>query len=85
MAEQSSSQPTGQIACDGHTLKRLAQAGRDWLDQNHAIVNQLNVFPVPDGDTGTNMLATMRNAVKEAENNDSGAVGQVAADVAQVR
>jgi hypothetical protein len=82
MAEQSSSQPTGQIACDGHTLKRLAQAGRDWLDQNHAIVNQLNVFPVPDGDTGTNMLATMRNAVREAEVNDSGAVGQVAADIA---
>jgi DAK2 domain fusion protein YloV len=82
MAEQSSSQPTGHFSCDGHTLKHLAQAGRDWLDQHHAIVNQLNVFPVPDGDTGTNMLMTMRNAIREAENSDSGAIGQVAADIA---
>ncbi len=82
MAEQSSSPLTAPLPCDGDMLKRLAQAGRDWLDQHHAIVNQLNVFPVPDGDTGTNMLMTMRNAVKEAENNTSGAVGQVAADIA---
>jgi DAK2 domain fusion protein YloV len=82
MAEQPSSPPTGHLSCDGHTLKRLAQAARDWLDQHHATVNQLNVFPVPDGDTGTNMLMTMRNAIKEAEDNDSGAIGQVAADIA---
>jgi DAK2 domain fusion protein YloV len=82
MVELSSSQPTEPLPCDGDTLKRLAQAGRDWLDQHHATVNQLNVFPVPDGDTGTNMLMTMRNAVKEAENNTSGAVGSVAADLA---
>jgi DAK2 domain fusion protein YloV len=63
-------------------LKRLARAGRDWLDQHHATVNQLNVFPVPDGDTGTNMLMTMRNAVSEAENNTSSSIGQVAADIA---
>jgi DAK2 domain fusion protein YloV len=79
MAEQSSSQS---LSCDGTTLKHLAQAGRDWLDQHHPIVNQLNVFPVPDGDTGTNMLMTMRNALKEAEDNDSSAVGQVAAYIA---
>jgi DAK2 domain fusion protein YloV len=82
MAEQSSSQPTEPLSCDGDMLKRLAQAGRDWLDQHHATVNQLNVFPVPDGDTGTNMLMTMCNAVNEAVNNASGAVGQVAADIA---
>lgn len=82
MADQPSPQPTEHIVCDGHTLKRLAQAGRDWLDQHHAIVNQLNVFPVPDGDTGTNMLMTMRNAVKEASGNESGHLGQVAADIA---
>ncbi|RPJ00881.1 MAG: DAK2 domain-containing protein, partial [Chloroflexi bacterium] len=82
MAEQPTPQSSGPLICDGHTLKRLAQAGRDWLDVHHAEVNQLNVFPVPDGDTGTNMLMTMRNAVKEAELSDSGAVGQVAATIA---
>ena len=68
--------------CDGHALKRLAQAGRDWLDQHHALVNQLNVFPVPDGDTGINMLMTMRNAVKETEAIESGHLGEVAASLA---
>ena len=33
-----------------------------WLEKHHRIVNELNVFPVPDGDTGTNMLLTMRSA-----------------------
>lgn len=82
MTEQSSPSPTS-VACDGHTLWRLAQAGRDWLDQHHALVNQLNVFPVPDGDTGTNMLMTMRNAIKELEEAGvSDHVGQVAARIA---
>jgi DAK2 domain fusion protein YloV len=80
MAEQPSSQP--HTTCDGHTLQQLAQAGRDWLDHHHAVVNQLNVFPVPDGDTGTNMLMTMRNAVKEAIPINSGHFGEVAASLA---
>lgn len=82
MTEHSSPSPTS-VACNGHTLWRLAQAGRDWLDQHHALVNQLNVFPVPDGDTGTNMLMTMRNAIKELEEAGvSDHVGQVAARIA---
>ncbi len=63
-------------------LKSLAQAGCDWLDRHHALVNQLNVFPVPDGDTGTNMLMTMRNAVKEIAGNDSAHIGEIADDLA---
>lgn len=81
MAENPS-QRTTEYVVDGRTLQRLAQAGRDWLDKHHAIVNQLNVFPVPDGDTGTNMLMTMRNAVKEAAELDSDHIGQVAARIA---
>lgn len=68
--------------CDGRLLKLLTQAGRDWLDKHHALVNQLNVFPVPDGDTGTNMLMTMRNAVKEVLELDTDHAGQIAARVA---
>jgi len=37
-----------------------------WLERNAAEINSLNVFPVPDGDTGTNMLFTMRSAIEEA-------------------
>lgn len=79
MADQPSYEP---VACDGTALKRLAAAGRDWLDTHHVAVNQLNVFPVPDGDTGINMLMTMRNAVKEAENYDSNHIGQIASRIA---
>jgi len=67
---------------DGRILRTLVEAGRDWLDQHHALVNQLNVFPVPDGDTGTNMLMTMRNALKEAGAYDGTHAGQVAAKIA---
>jgi DAK2 domain fusion protein YloV len=82
MSQHTSETPAAHRACDGQTLKQLAQAGRDWLDQHHALVNQLNVFPVPDGDTGTNMLMTMRNAIKEIAADDSGHAGHIAARIA---
>ncbi len=82
MAQNASTPPHERAVCDGEALKRLAAAGRNWLDRHHATVNQLNVFPVPDGDTGTNMLMTMRNAVKEAERDGSNHAGQVAALIA---
>lgn len=81
-ADNAASPPAGPTACDGQAFKRLAAAGRDWLDRHHALVNQLNVFPVPDGDTGTNMLMTMRNAIKEVEANPGDHIGQVAAQIA---
>lgn len=82
MAQHTSETPAAHRACDGQTLKQLAQAGRDWLDQHHTLVNQLNVFPVPDGDTGTNMLMTMRNAIKEVADDDSNHAGHIAARIA---
>ncbi|NLE53007.1 MAG: DAK2 domain-containing protein [Chloroflexi bacterium] len=77
-----SKQPSETLAADGQMLRALVQAGCDWLDQHHALVNQLNVFPVPDGDTGTNMLMTMRNAIKEAGAYSGSHAGQVAAKIA---
>lgn len=50
---------------DGTTFLKLARASLQWLRANQALVNALNVFPVPDGDTGTNMLLTMQSAVDE--------------------
>jgi DAK2 domain fusion protein YloV len=59
---------------DGQDLKQALLAAASWLEQHKAEINALNVFPVPDGDTGTNMLLTMRAAVKEiAEATDSSA------------
>ena len=54
--------------CDGLGVKHLTRAGLTWLDVNHKAINALNVFPVPDGDTGTNMLLTMQAAFREIEN-----------------
>jgi dihydroxyacetone kinase-like predicted kinase len=51
--------------CDGQAFKRLIQAGLAWLERHQAAVNALNVYPVPDGDTGTNMLLTMQAAYAE--------------------
>src|SRR5262245_13859324 len=47
------------------SVLELARAAEDALDRNRARLDDLNVYPVPDGDTGTNMLLTVR-AVREA-------------------
>ncbi|MAU10691.1 MAG: hypothetical protein CL607_12785 [Anaerolineaceae bacterium] len=47
---------------DGHEFRRLFTGGVDWLSQHVDTINNLNVFPVPDGDTGTNMLLTVQKA-----------------------
>ncbi len=61
----------------------MARAGLIWLEQNRDHVNSLNVFPVPDGDTGTNMLLTMRSAYARVEASEERYVGKVAAQLAQ--
>jgi uncharacterized protein len=65
------------LSCDGYLLKQLAIAGLNWLDVNQEKVNQLNVFPVPDGDTGTNMFLTMRKACEPLIGLDEAHVGKV--------
>src|SRR4030066_303920 len=57
--------PRSLTAIDGQMLKILTEAGLTWLRTNQQIVNSLNVFPVPDGDTGTNMVLTMQAAYDE--------------------
>lgn len=52
---------------DARLLKELFIAGADALESKKEYVNELNVFPVPDGDTGTNMMMTLSSAVKEVE------------------
>jgi DAK2 domain fusion protein YloV len=67
---------------DGHTLKHLTQAALLWLRANQQTVNALNVFPVPDGDTGTNMVLTMQAACDEVDNMDEPNVGKMAHAIA---
>ena len=50
---------------DGQALKSLIVAGLTWLRTNQELVNALNVYPVPDGDTGINMVLTMQAAYNE--------------------
>jgi DAK2 domain fusion protein YloV len=68
---------------DGLAVKELVEAGLTWLRTNQQIVNALNVFPVPDGDTGTNMLLTMTSAYNEISSLGHHSAGQMAAAVAQ--
>ncbi|MBQ7466916.1 MAG: DAK2 domain-containing protein [Clostridia bacterium] len=49
----------------GATFRKMVLSGANYLENNKEYVNSLNVFPVPDGDTGTNMSMTMRSCVKE--------------------
>ncbi len=67
---------------DGVDLRRLAEAGLTWLRTNQQIVNALNVFPVPDGDTGTNMALTMQSACDEIANSGERSIAKVAKAIA---
>lgn len=64
---------------DGQDLKKALLAGAVWLEEHREQINALNVFPVPDGDTGSNMSKTMQAAVKEIENSSETSAGVIAA------
>ena len=68
--------------CDGHSLLISLRAGGAWLERHVAQVNALNVFPVPDGDTGTNMSLTMRAALAEVGDRSYSSVSELARVVA---
>lgn len=57
--------------------------GSNKLEEKKEFVNSLNVFPVPDGDTGTNMSMTFRSAVKEIEGLKEESIGGIAKKVAK--
>jgi DAK2 domain fusion protein YloV len=67
---------------DGRAFKQLVSAGLTWLRTNQQLVNSLNVFPVPDGDTGTNMVLTMQAAYDEIADSPEQNLGKMAHKVA---
>ena len=81
-ATQSAPPPPKWLQCNGQQLKKLSHAALAWLDQHHQHVNALNVFPVPDGDTGTNMLLTMRSAYGRIQDSEETHVGKLAEQLA---
>lgn len=68
---------------DGVMLEEMFRAGANLLEQNRASIDALNVFPVPDGDTGTNMSQTITMAVKELGKRQAPTVSEVANSVAK--
>ncbi|MGE7672487.1 DAK2 domain-containing protein [Lysinibacillus sp. NPDC094403] len=63
---------------DGIKFAEMVQMGAHHLFQNANYVDSLNVFPVPDGDTGTNMNLSMTSGAKETELNASEHIGKTA-------
>lgn len=67
---------------DGAQFRVLMNAGLTWLRTNQESVNALNVFPVPDGDTGTNMVLTLQAAIDEITDVSNNDVGTLAGKLA---
>lgn len=62
----------------GHELRNLFESGYNSLLANIDTINSLNVFPVPDGDTGTNMVLTMKSAKSEFDKENENDAGKIA-------
>ena len=65
-------------AINGSEFRDMFAAATNWLEKSASDIDALNVFPVPDGDTGTNMLLTMRSTVEEAYKVNEQSVSAVA-------
>ena len=59
-------------------LAQMLRTATDWLGVHREQVNALNVYPVPDGDTGTNMHLTMQSVRRELDTSDTGSMEAVA-------
>lgn len=71
------------LKIDGLIFKQMIISGSNNLYNNYPEVDSLNVFPVPDGDTGTNMNLTMSSGSREVFNKNDKAIGSVAKDFAR--
>lgn len=68
---------------NGQTLKNAIISGANNICSQKSKINDLNIFPVPDGDTGTNMSMTITAAIDAIENNDSNSASEIASVVAK--
>ena len=72
----------GAKLADGKILRKMFALGTTWLEKCVPEINAINVFPVPDGDTGTNMLLTMHSAMQEAKQNTDSNASSIAKSMA---
>ena len=72
-----------QKTINGLMLRKMLSSGYALLEKNKDWVDSLNVFPVPDGDTGTNMTLTMKSVLKELDLNTSNELPSIAASVSR--
>ena len=68
---------------NGKELRGMMETATNWLEKSASDIDALNVFPVPDGDTGTNMLLTMRSCVEEAYRTPDSSVPAIAQAIAR--
>ncbi len=68
---------------DGPTLRRMFVLALAWLERNAPAIDAINVFPVPDGDTGSNMTLTMRATVEALQAEPRESTGEVLASAAR--
>ncbi|WP_449539970.1 DAK2 domain-containing protein [Ferdinandcohnia sp. Marseille-Q9671] len=68
---------------DGKRFAKMVLLGANHLSNNAKMVDALNVFPVPDGDTGTNMNLSMTSGAKEVKNNVTSHIGKVGSSLAR--
>lgn len=71
------------VTCDGQEFRNMFAAGSAWLEKSVPDINAINVFPVPDGDTGTNMFLTMCAVMEEADRVSDHSVAVMAKAMAQ--
>src|SRR5215471_11313627 len=67
---------------DGQDLKKALLVAAAWLEEHREAINALNVFPVPDGDTGSNMSATMQAAIRDVVNSQETSAAVISAKLA---
>ena len=68
---------------DAKLLQKMFLAGAKNLEAKKEWINELNVFPVPDGDTGTNMKMTMDGGANAIRNSHEESIGQIAKELAR--
>ncbi len=68
---------------DGRRLRRALTAACQWAREQRSEMNRINVFPVPDGDTGTNLALTVQAITDHLEKSRDRSVGIVAAEAAR--
>ncbi len=75
--------PATETELSGQDLKKALEGAKSYLEQHIDEVNALNIFPVPDGDTGINMYLTMKSAVETAEKSEDTSAAAISAAAAR--